>query len=231
MCGDDRLRRAGNGSLEAVSALGDPRQRRILSVLQDRASPMTVRDLAVRLAAEEAGTAVTDVTEEDHRPIRVDLHHRCLPKLEALGWIDRRPEGVVAVGGPSLAVERGSLLEGRDADKPDGRPDDARPAPEAIDALLARPRRRELVSILAEYDRRLSLAELATELAEHRRDSRTRERDEDETSVRCTLHHVDLPRLAEAGLIEYDHDERTITPTRRLRTLADRTDRGEYSSR
>lgn len=188
---------------------------------------MTVRDLAVRLAADEAGTALTDVAEEDHRPIRVDLYHRCLPKLEALGWIDRRPEGVVAVGGPSLAVERASFLEGRDADRPAEGRTDARPAPEAMDALLARPRRRVLVSILAERGRRLSLAELATELAERDRASRTPERDEDETSVRRTLHHVDLPRLAEAGLIEYDHDERTITPTRQLRTLVAGTDLGE----
>lgn len=67
------------------SILADPRQRRILSILLKKSHPMTERDLSVQLMAEEMGTVPSDVTEDDHRPVQVDLYHRCLPKLEAGG--------------------------------------------------------------------------------------------------------------------------------------------------
>lgn len=53
----------------------------------------------------------------------------------------------------------------------------------------------------------MSLSELAAELAE-RADHRPDGSDADRIAVR--LHHADLPLLADAGLLEYDVDERTV---------------------
>lgn len=193
--------------------LADPRQRRVLSILLDQSHPMTDRDLAVQLAAREAGTP-SDVTEKDHQPIRVDLHHRCLPKLEAVGWIERHPEGVVAAEQLSFGDTDLSVADLRDPDHPSW---------EAVAALLARPRRQDLVSIIAGQRRPFALEELATELASRGYPSWTTDEGRDESTLRSMLHHVDLPRLAAVGLIEYDRDEKTITCNRSLMTLVNRT--------
>lgn len=215
MGSEPRLPLGGDDSLEISSILGDPRQRRLLAILLDQSSPMTDRDLSVQLAAQETGTAPSDVTEEDYQPIQVDLHHRCLPKLEAVGWIERHPEGVIAAEALSFWDEEPMLPDLRDPDHSSW---------EAVAALLARPRRQYLVSIIAGQRHHLTLEELATELAEYGHASWATEQHEDEPTLRSMLYHVDLPRLAEVGLIEYDRDEKTIARTRSLMTLVNQTE-------
>lgn len=195
--------------------LADPRQRQILSILLDQSHPLTDRDLAVQLAARETGTPPSDVTEKDHQPIRVDLHHRCLPKLEAAGWIERHPEGVVAAEQLSFGDTDLSVADLQDPDHTSW---------EAVAALLARPRRQDLVSIIAGQRRLVALEELATELASRGYPSWTTDVGRDESTILGMLHHVDLPKLAAVGLIEYDHDEKTVTCNRSLMTLVNRTD-------
>lgn len=215
MSSEPRLLRGGEDYLERSSILRDPRQRRVLSILIDRSSPLTERDLSVQVAARETERAPPDVPEDDRQSIHVDLHHRCLPMLEENGWIQRYPEGVVAAEPPSVAVDDSSLPDLRDSDQPFW---------EAIGALLARPRRQDLVSILGDGLDRLTLEELATEVRERGRCAWAAERRDGEPTIRSTLHHVDLPKLADVGLIEYDPEDKTITSRRPLTSLVDRTD-------
>jgi hypothetical protein len=212
--GGDRLLVPGNDAHEISSILADSRQRQVLSILLDRSHPVAERDLSIQVAAQETTKALAEVTEEEYESIRVDLHHRCLPKLEAVGWIERCPDGMITTG-PLFSWDESSSV-------PDLQNSDC-PFWEAVSTLLARPRRKELVSIIADRPR-LSLEELATELAESGPDSWTDEQGESELPSLSTLHHLDLPKLAEIGLIEYDHDEKTITRTSTLLTLVNQTD-------
>lgn len=200
----------GDGFLEQSSILDDSRQRCILSILLEHSHPMTDRDLAVQIAAREAGTTPSDLTEEDYGAIQADLHHRCLPKLEAVGWIERRPEGIVASESLSSGKADPSLLSLEDADA------DVRW--EQLAAVLARPHRKYLLSILVRKDRPLSLEELAGEVAAYEHPRWTIDGDEETLSV--ALHHVDLPALEAVGLLRYDPDEKTITRDPALATIA-----------
>lgn len=207
---------SGGDYHDTSAVLGDLRQRRVLSILLEGSVPMPLRELGVRLAAREAEIAPVDVSETDYQSIRTGLHHRCLPKLEAVGWIERYPEGIV-VNEP-LTVETESLS------LPDLRkPED--PLWDAVSVLLAQPRRQAVVSILADYRSPVSVDELATELIDHGH-AREKGYAREEQRLLTALYHADLPKLADVELIEYDAEERTVARTRRLRRVVDKTDLG-----
>lgn len=200
--------------------LADPNQRRILSCLLAQFRPTTERDLAVQLAARETGHSPADVTEEACQQFLLHLQHQWLPKLDAAGWIERHPEGIVLAERRSFERLGASLPEIESSDLPSW---------EALAALLARPRRRDVVSTVASHRRPLSLDELATALTASEYVSGTTASGET-NRLPGTLHHVDLPKLDDVGLIEYDSDERTITRTSSLLTLVARTELADSES-
>nr|WP_227380346.1 hypothetical protein [Haladaptatus halobius] len=173
---------------------------------------MTERDLAVQLTAQETEQSPSDLTEEDYQQIQMTLYHYCLPKLEATGWIERQPEGIIAT--ERLFFEQ-TELSLPDIDDPD------LPSWEALAPLLARPRRQHVASIIADYNQSLTLDELGTALTTSDHTTWEAEDGGNEPTLLVTLHHVDLPKLEEVGLIEYDSDEKTITQQRSLRTFVD----------
>lgn len=213
MRSDDQSPSDGDSDTRQSSILDDTRQRRILALLDDR--PLTVRDLVVQLAARESGTDPTRLSADDRRAVRLDLYHRCLPKLDAADWIERHPEGIVVTDTAPVGDEDTSLPALEES------------APhlwDAVGALRARPRRRDIVSVIASRDHPLTLAELTSELKE-RIDSSETPRWDRTDSLTGALHHVDLPKLADIGLIEYDADEKTIARRPALLALVDRLDR------
>lgn len=214
MDGEPKPRPGGGDGFEHASILADERQRRLLSILRECSRPIPASELAVRLAARESGMPKTAVTEADCQPIRADLRHRCLPKLEAVGWVDEGSDGVAIDSPLSIGTAELSLPDLRNPDHPDWEP---------VSVLLERPYRQEIVTILAEQSSPITLSDLATELLACDPASSPRLPD-DRQSVRVSLHHADLPKLAAVGLVEYDPDEKTVARTRRLRTFADRID-------
>lgn len=198
-----------NVCLTLSSILADPCQRHILALLLEQPQPLTDRDLAVQLAARESEKQSSEVAEEDVQQLLVDLYHQYLPELQTIGWIDRRPEGIVLTDQfPSEEIES-SLPPLQDADR----------QWEILTTLLARPRRQHIVSILAGQEHPLTLEKLAVRLTAYEQITGTTDGDDPTLSV--TLHHVDLPRLDEAGLIEYDPEEKTITRECDLTQLVD----------
>lgn len=65
---------------------------------------------------------------------------------------------------------------------------------------LAHPRRRQILAALLDRSTPVTVPELA---------ERSQERSREE--VHSTLRHVDLPKLADAGLVEYDADENQVS--------------------
>lgn len=77
--------------------------------------------------------------------------------------------------------------------------------------LLSRARNRAILSLLDDAARPLSVSDLADRLAT--RDTpvlRSAEYEDEFERVVLSLHHDRLPKLAEAGLVEYDRDENVV---------------------
>lgn len=186
-----------------ASVLVEPRQRCVLALLLDSSGTLSVRDIAVQLAARSADTPPSEVPEADVREVATDLHHRCLPELETLELIERLPTGRVAAG-ERLTVDRGVA--------PPALGGSEMPSWEAIAELFENPRRRRVASIVAERRRPIRLEELAGELSTRERSPSTAGENGDDT-IHVSLHHVDLPRLDDVGLIDYDRSDRTVDAT------------------
>lgn len=182
------------------SVLDDPRQRQILAAVQTHGT-MSVEELAAHLATEHEGTA-------SEPEIQLDLYHRCLPKLEAVGWIEREGETVETAGDCPFGDES-PLPDLSDTDDQFWR---------AVDAVVARPRRREWLSVLVEQNGKTTLGSLVTMLADRAGV------DCDERTAKALLHHVDLPTLTDVGLVSYDPERKVVAPTSLLVLLADRLD-------
>jgi predicted transcriptional regulator len=76
---------------------------------------------------------------------------------------------------------------------------------------------------VAVFDRRADRYEpLTTSEVAAERDANRRPVYERLRTLRIALHHVDLPKLAAIGVVEYDRDGRAAAPTDRLSTSLDR---------
>lgn len=76
--------------------------------------------------------------------------------------------------------------------------------------LLSDRRRRDVLSILAEFDRPMDLAEVGDEIARGESDSG---RCDGINHVAVSLYHVHAPKLADANVVEFDPASRTVALT------------------
>ncbi|WP_436932476.1 DUF7344 domain-containing protein [Halosimplex halobium] len=201
----------GGGDRELATVLGDLRQRRVLSILYDRSGPIGVRDLGVKLAARERDVEPSAVPESARTSVVADLEHRCLPKLDATGLIERDQESVVALSPLPIETDL-SLPPLSDPEHRDWDP---------ISVLVARPLRQGVVATLADHEHRITMEALATALQS--RCNQTIVPDDDQ-QLRTQLHHIGLPKLAAVDLVMYDTTAQTVTRTRRTVAIVRRMD-------
>jgi hypothetical protein len=88
--------------------------------------------------------------------------------------------------------------------------------------LLTNGPRRHVVEIMAAQKLPLSFSELVAEVSAMERAEGSPE--SELTAVATRLHHVDLPKLSDCGIIEYDTAEDCIRATDRLFMLEQRLD-------
>jgi len=87
-------------------------------------------------------------------------------------------------------------------------------------APLADERRRTVLRRLREYGMPMTLADLADEVVGSENDEHDPDRSCDEVArVAARLHHVDLPKLAEAGFLSYDLRTNVVTLSERGETF------------
>lgn len=92
---------------------------------------------------------------------------------------------------------------------------DATQSPDTIFALLSDRRRRYVSKILSEQDLPIGLHQLATAVASWETGTASDEVSAETTAeIATTLHHVHLPKLADADVIDYDTATNTVTATR-----------------
>jgi hypothetical protein len=174
---------------------------------------VTDHELAVQVAVHAHGRSAERLSADTIRQIRTDLHHRCLPKLAALGWIERRPEGVVLTDQFPFADESVCPLPLSDADH----------HWDAYVSLLSRPRRHHVLSVLSDRRDALGLDALVDELATEAATTTSTTYGTD-ARLPLVLHHIDLPRLDAVDLLTYDSDAKTVTPEPSLGAFVDQVD-------
>lgn len=179
----------------AYGVLSNPRRRVVCSLLF-RCDRLGVGDLVSHIVARETGRPLEDVSVGTIANVRIDLHHRHLPKLEESGLLtwDREAERVAVTG--DLPVDRDRLASRLQAG-PGSRPD-------RLLELLTNSRRRTVLSVLA------GCGETSTEdlaravLADERGIPADAVPESDLEVVMTGLRHSHLPALDDAGVLEYD---------------------------
>jgi hypothetical protein len=87
--------------------------------------------------------------------------------------------------------------------------------------LLSSPRRRFVLYYLHTEQRTVDLSEVVAEVAAWENDKQVEELTEKERKrMYVSLYQTHIPKLAAAGLIEYDTDEQVVAPTGRISQVA-----------
>lgn len=77
--------------------------------------------------------------------------------------------------------------------------------------------RRVVLAVLANEQRPLTLTDLTRAVDEYTHRGTASEAPSDASRrIRISLHHIHLPKLAEAGLVDYDPEEGVVEPTEKL---------------
>lgn len=77
--------------------------------------------------------------------------------------------------------------------------------------------RRIVLAALTDQHQSLSINDLTNAIVKHNHHTPPAEAaDETVTQIQTALHHVHLPKLAEAGLIQYDPEQQLVEPTAQL---------------
>lgn len=181
-------------------ALADETRRRIVRILGERTGPVSEEELAERLAAMDSESNSEGTASDGVESLRIRLYHVHLPKLSDSGFVDWDIEERAAA-----ATDR-PISAAREPEEPIPTAGRGSAAP-----ALADDRRREIVAVVEAGDGPVALDDLARELASTGAYGRPAPRLVEDLRIR--LHHQYLPKLAAAGLVEYDLDDATVVST------------------
>lgn len=183
-------------------ALASRRRRTLLAVLLDEGGPVCERRLTARVAASERDDPADVPSQACRDDVRTTFHHAHLPKLQETGLIEHdRDEGTVAAADDVVIdlAEVEALLDDGNGIQP------AR-VTETM-SILASCRRRTILSLLSRRST-MTREEVAEYVASRERDGPPAP--EDVERVLVDLHHVHVPKLAEAEMIETGEDGREL---------------------
>lgn len=191
------------GNARVVESIADTETRAVLGVLGEYRQPLPVTVLAEEVTAELTGKPLKEVTVEECRCRQVLLHHRTLPRLESLGLVR------LHTGRTTVELGDTSPLDAFGIDLTQLGADSSFPW-EALASVLGNPRRKSVLDVLA-AERTSNLEDLATAVAVREHDvPPSRLSDEMVSSTTIQLYHVDLPKLAEVGLVGAEWQEGPI---------------------
>jgi len=181
--------------------LSSATSRHLVSLLADQPNPLSPAALAVVRAVEDHSGTPAAVSPRAIRRHRIDLVHDQLPRLAASGLIEYDGDTAAATDEGVAAVR---TLEAAIPADVDG---------EELLAAMKHDRRRTVVSVLARTPHeRVTLTGLAVVVASVEQDEDLTRIDQSTLEeVQTTLHHIHLPKLAEAGFVEYDAEMLRVT--------------------
>lgn len=171
-------------------------RRAVLQSLADEGQ-LSMADLATAVATRLSNES----TPRDQGPstdhVATSLYHAHLHPLAEDGLIERRDDSTVALAQSVDAATVDDLIRAGDGDWA------------ALEAILGTECRQRVVAALASADGAVSRSRLAETLAAMARPT-TDGPGAVVDSIDVSLHHVDLPALAEAGVVRYDLDEESV---------------------
>ena len=91
---------------------------------------------------------------------------------------------------------------------------ETRPSPQinTTYTVFAHHRRRTTLRVLLDYETPIALADLADEVAVHENETRLEEVSPKEVKrIYLSLYHSHIPKLKEAGFVQYDQDQDLVT--------------------
>lgn len=183
---------------DVFEALAHRRRRTIVDILLRR-SPLGVDELARYVVAAETDKPRDEVTPDAAENVLLSLRHIHLPKLEAVDLVTRTDGYVVTARPPALGDAELEQIVRTAADDWD-----------EVLACLADRCRRVALSTLHDRDSPMSRRELAGMVASRLATRPNRETRTDEEEVLLQLHHLHLPMLDSAGLIDYDRSSTMV---------------------
>nr|WP_141465678.1 hypothetical protein [Salinadaptatus halalkaliphilus] len=182
-------------------------------MLLSNPQPLTVRDLAVELAAAIGDKPPTEVTAVERTRSRSLLVHQYLPVLEDADIVRQESDIVLVTDRTPFEGTRLSVRHLRELELPAWGWD-------ALAALVGCPNRRRIVSLVTDRAP-LSLERLAAMLPPAAFGV-GRSADADGRPLQVVLHHVELPALDDVDVVEYDPLKRLLRHSQRLSELCDR---------
>lgn len=189
--------------IELLSAVSDPKRLVVLSSL-DESGEVAIDELAARIHARRGSVGDGDAFGTDRSGTLAALHHVHLPKLADQDLVEMVEEDETVAVRPGDGFDA-DAVEALVRDLETGDIDD-----QTVSAI-GEPRRRRVVSALASAGGVVELAELAEAVAARRPRPPRPEMDDPTPDAAAVLHHVDLPKLESAGLVDYDRKERLVT--------------------
>lgn len=184
-------------------SLSDGRRRCVVRLLQDRRSPVDLRDLATQVVADEGGRPLDSVRPYDVANVLPELAHQHLPQLESAGLVrwDRDAGTVTLTDHPALGDPKFQRIVAGEGERDW----------DAVLAQLADGRRRVVLSVVADHDGPVSRADIARTTITRAPDLFTGGTSTDPVeALETSLHHVHLPKLQSVGLVSYDLDAGTV---------------------
>lgn len=183
---------------EWYDAFRHPRRVRLLAVLGSSRTRLSLTELTTAIVENEPLECPTHRARDD---VRISLRHNHLPRLADYGIVEVDDEdGVELVDEPPVApTTLTSLLEVCEREN----------CEQLLNALV-HPVRFRVCSMVADYDRPLDLERLASELAARDIDALS-----NPERAALVLSHTHLPMLADAGVLEFDHESGRVTDRER----------------
>lgn len=182
---------------QLFGVLTDETRRRIIRILRGQTGSISEQDLAERLAAMESDSKPEETTSETAEAVLIQLYHIHLPKLVDTGLVewDRDARTVATTDYPMDEIDQ---LEEIISTNGWG----------SIASALADSHRREALKIVESENEPTRCGDLAHELVSLKASGQQAETLIENVTVQLHNHH--LPKLEEAGLVEYNIDDATV---------------------
>ena len=182
-------------------ALAAERRRAVVEFVESAtATEFAKGELATELAAVTNDKRPQAVTDAERSDAVVTLVHTDLALLKDADVLDERDDGTIVQTDHWVYADLD--FDGTVADRPAQDLD-------GVFEALADSRRRTILSVLAEADRRLTRRDLARIVAARETGATERSISDDRVDqVSTSLVHVHLPMLADAGVVRTDHADR-----------------------
>ncbi|ELY58772.1 DUF7344 domain-containing protein [Natronolimnohabitans innermongolicus] len=192
-----------NVPAECYDVFRHPRRIRVLEILGTHRTRLSLAELTTAIIERETGGVSTGKARHE---IRTSLVHNHLPRLADAGLLefDADTGAELVDESPVHPADLSGLLDL--CAGPDG---------QALLEAIVHPVRIRIVSMLSAATNPVSVDQFAAKLAASSVDSLT-----DAERAKLKLHHAHLPRLADAGILEFDADSGLVVADEQAMSIA-----------